>query len=384
MVAGLSVGIANSIVGLLAVDIAKTFFGSASPAAVASVSQLVPANSGAEIVFAFAMSVLAVRFRHKPLLLAGTIIVVISAVGSFFAPNLSSLQLLFALEGAGSIVVNIMMVTLIADNLPPDKKAKALGYIYSVGGAAALIIILLLGYITSLGGWRFGYLILAIPFSLAALILSFVVIPSKPNQQYTTKANPYVASFKQIFTNRSATAVLIANILTVAGAQVAIWAVAFYRTKFGLTREWTGLIYDLAIVLFIIAPLVAGRLVNRFGAKRLCVTSGFLAAVFVLVFFFVPFLWGALVLDMLHVWFASTALVAGACLVVDQVPNYRSTMVSLNNIFNSTGNAIAAAIGGALLYATNGIYGSVGAALGIMTIAGVAILFLFAKDPNRR
>jgi hypothetical protein len=56
--------------------------------------------------------------------------------------------------------------------------------------------------------------------------------------------------------------------------------------------------------------------------------------------------------------------------------------MSLNGFFDRIGNVIAPAVGGALLVST-GIYGAIGLALGIMTIAGAAILFFFAKDPNR-
>jgi predicted MFS family arabinose efflux permease len=140
---------------------------------------------------------------------------------------------------------------------------------------------------------------------------------------------------------------------------------------------------EIAIVIFIVAPLVAGRLVNKFGAKTLTLISTVLAAFFVMVFFFIPNLWVAIVFDMLHVWFGATAGVAFVCLVLEQVPKSRGTVMSLNRVFNSIGETIAPAVGGALLLLTGGMYGAIGLALGSMTIAGVAILFFFVKDPTR-
>jgi predicted MFS family arabinose efflux permease len=100
-------------------------------------------------------------------------------------------------------------------------------------------------------------------------------------------------------------------------------------------------------------------------------------------FFFIPNLWIAIVFDMLHVWFAATAGVAFVCLVLEQVPQSRGTLMSLNSVFNRIGETIAPAVGGALLVLTGGVYGAIGLALGSLTLAGIAILFFFAKDPTK-
>lgn len=378
-----AISISDAIITLLAVDIAKTFFGSADAAAVGAVSQLSTFNAAAEIAFAILLSVLAIRFRHKPLLLAGVILVVISAVGGFFAPTLLSLQLFYAMEGGGSIIVTIMALTLIGDILPAAKKAKAISYIISIGFAATLIVILLVGFIANVGGWRYGFVFLALPASAAGLALASAILPSKPHGEPATgKENPYLSSFKQVLTNRSATACLVASILTVAGTQVAIFAIAFYRTRFAVPREWTLGIFEVAIVIYVVAPLVSGRLLNKFGAKRVAVVSTILAAFFTMTFFFIPNLWIAFAFDMLHVWFAAAATPAFAYLVLEQVPKSRGTMMSLNSLFNTAGNVIAPAAGGALLV-TIGIYGVIGLVLGSMTVAGAAILLFLAKDPTR-
>src|SRR3990172_2210472 len=108
-----SAGISNSIISLLAVDIATTFLGSSSGASVGITSQLNTFNAAAIVAFAILLSILAIRFKHKPLFLLGVIFVVISTVGSFLAPTLLSLQFFYAMEGGGSIMVWIMAATLI-------------------------------------------------------------------------------------------------------------------------------------------------------------------------------------------------------------------------------------------------------------------------------
>jgi MFS family permease len=173
-----SVNASNSIIALLASDIAKTFFGSSNPANVAAVGQLSTVNAAAEVVFALLLSVLVIRFRYKPLLLVGVIFVVVSAVGSFFAPTLLSLQLFYAAEGIGSVMVTVLAFTLIGDSLSADKKTKAISYVRSVGPAIGLVGALLVVFIADFGGWRSDFLFFALPFSAGGLILASFALPS--------------------------------------------------------------------------------------------------------------------------------------------------------------------------------------------------------------
>jgi MFS transporter, putative metabolite:H+ symporter len=381
-IAMFSTGLANSILALFATDMANTFFGSGVTIGVASVTQLSTINMAGEVIGAIVLSILAIKFRHKRLLFAGTIFIVISAVGSYLAPNLLTLQLCYALEGVGSVVISVIAMSLIADSLPAAQRAKVIGYLFSIGAAVTLAMIPAVGLITEMGGWRLGFATLAFPISLIGLFLALFLVPNpkRLEQSPAVKRNPYVEGFRQIIKNRSAAACLIANLLTVAGTEVAIFAIAFYRIQFGATRGETVLIYEFSIILFILAPLVSSRLVTRFGAKPIALITTFLAACFTGIFFFVPNMWLALTLDMMHVWFAAMAIPAFAVLILEQLPKYRATLFSLNSFFNNIGKVLAPLIGGVLLVFSSGIYGMVGFVLGGMTIIGCLVLFFAVKD----
>jgi predicted MFS family arabinose efflux permease len=239
----------------------------------------------------------------------------------------------------------------------------------------------IVGVLNEMGGWRFGLVTLMLPISLLGLVLAFFVVPSKPvYQAESNRKNPYVEGFRHIAKNKSAMAVLIGNLLTIAGTEVAIFALAFYRTQFGASTAQTLMIYEVALVLFILAPLASSRLIPRFGAKRIAISSTVLAAVCTIIFFFVPNLWLAVVFDMAHVWFAAMSIPAFAILVLQQLPNYRATVFSLNSLFNNIGKVLAPIIGGTLLIISSGAYVTVGLVLGSTTVLGCLILFLAARD----
>src|SRR5512137_2024053 len=96
VLASFAVGLSNPMLSMLSTDIANTFFANASPASLGLVAQIGTVNSAAEVAFALLMGFLAVRFRSKPLLLLGAVLLFLSALGSFFAPNLPSLQFFYA------------------------------------------------------------------------------------------------------------------------------------------------------------------------------------------------------------------------------------------------------------------------------------------------
>jgi MFS transporter, DHA1 family, inner membrane transport protein len=376
-----STGLANAILTLFTINIAKTFYGSVTPVAVGSVTQLGTINMAAEVVGALILSILVIKFRHKRLLLIGTILIIVSSFVGYLAPDMLTLQLSFAIEGVGSIMIGVIAMTLIADSLPQGQRAKVISYLFAIGAAATLAMIPIVGILTEMGGWRFGLITLMLPISILGLILTFFVVPSKPvYRDQSIVKNTYTEGFRQIVKNKSATACLIANLLTIAGTEVAIFALAFYRIQFGASAAQSIMIYEVAVVLFILAPLVSGRLIPRYGAKRIAVISMVLAAVFTALFFFIPNFWLAFTLDMAHVWFAAMSVPAFAVLVLEQLPNYRATVFSLNNLFNNVGKVLAPLIGGTLLIISAGAYSTVGLVLGGTTLIGCVFLFLAVKD----
>jgi MFS transporter, DHA1 family, multidrug resistance protein len=382
LVAGISAGITDLVLVNFATDIAKTFFGNAGPTSIGAVSQLSTVNAAGVFLFTIISSFLIIRLKHKQMYLAGLFLIIASSIGDFLAPSLVWLQVFFVVEGVGSVIISITSATLIGNSFPPEKKARALSFLLAIGASTTLIMIPTLGYINSLTGWRFCFAFLVLPAALAGLILCAYAIPPTANvKNFVQKENPYKESMKLILKNKSALACLIASLLTVAGGQVAVFAMAFYRTRFGAPRELTLGFYEVAILLALIGYLSSGLLINKFGAKKIAIFSTAVNCLMTATFFFIPNLWIAFSLDMTHVWFASLATLAFAYLGLEQVPKYRGTMVSLGNLFNTIGNMIAPALGGVLLtYATGLRYGAVGIALSMMTLTACGVALVWIKD----
>ena len=316
--------------------------------------------------------------------MAGVLVTIISAIGNFYAPDFFTMQIFFLLEGIGSVIVGVMSLTLFGDLFSPKKRARAVSYLAATVWITALISFPWAGLIANIMGWRFIFILHVLPISLVGLMLAFFFVPSKiRTPTKIVKETSYLKSFKQILTNKSATACLVATIIAASGRKVGIFGIAFYRQQFSMSLDFTVIVSLSIIIINVVGSFVAGRLTNRFGAKPMVVGGRMLSGVFTIMFFLIPNLWGALLFDFLQVWFASIAAPSYKCLALAQVPKSRGTMMSLNHAMGSLSRTIAPAVGGTLMVLTLGFYGAVGLALGGLTIASALILLLLTKDPTR-
>jgi DHA1 family inner membrane transport protein len=373
-------GTAGAVLTLFLPEIAETFLGSTSRASIGVAGQTSAVNNTAEVVLAFLMSIMAVRFRHKWLLLAGSVLVAFSSFGTFFAPDFFTFQIFFAMEGAGSVIVSILAFTLIGDTLPFNKKPRAISYVSASLILSGLIGMIVLYFLGSVAGWRSGFLILGVPLSIAGLILVFFGVQSKSRAQQTrTDKGAYVRAFKQVLLNKSAFSCLIGRMVA-SMSVVGLFVLTFYRQQLLLSQGWALGIALINGGLFVIGSLAGGLLINRFGSKPVTVVCGFISGVLTAAFFSMPNLWLTMAFNFASVIIGACVIPAIICLTVDQVPGSRVTMLSIHRIVGNAGDAIGAAVGGAILALFS--WQVLGIGFGAFMIASAAIFLFLVKQPT--
>jgi predicted MFS family arabinose efflux permease len=205
-----------------------------------------------------------------------------------------------------------------------------------------------------------------------------------PNHRAVKRLNsnkhPSLDGFKSFLINKSAVLTLVAGMLGRTSI-MGTFAIAFYRQQLGLPLNFASMIFMIAIGMYALASLIVGRFVNRVGARTLGTICAFVNGIFIMVFFFMPTWYFALPLDMMHVWLGAIVFTSFQCLTLDQVPNYRPTMMSLRSLFLTLGAMIGAALGGTILIVF-GSYTSVGILFGVLSIAS-AIAFFGTKDTTK-
>jgi predicted MFS family arabinose efflux permease len=370
------------ISSLFLVDIALTFFGTTDNAAIGAASQIIVFSNIAAVIFGLLNGILSIRFKHKTILVFGSICIIIGTVGCILTPNFFGMQIFYPFDGIGSVTVGAMAFALIGELLPVNKRGKAIGYVTASGMLAATIGFPIAGVLAGINGWRSVLLLYVLPISILAVISIIVGIPSSSEYPKTIRKEDYIQSFKQVLLNKSATACLFGNMFMQAAGVWSFFAATFWRQQYLLSIEFAAALTLAVTLIFALGNLIGGRLVNRTGRKRLVIMTWTIRSLLIPLVVFMPDFNSALITSFLATAVGGIATTAGPSLTLEQAPSSRGTMMSINTVFGSLGAAIGSFLGGVAL--TQAGYYGLGFTFGVFGLLSVLIVLLLAKDPYKK
>jgi predicted MFS family arabinose efflux permease len=330
-----------------------------------------------------AMGALTIRFNHKSLLLLALALQSGGALGFFFAPDFATALLFQFFIGTGVAMISIMVFSLIGELLPLKKRGLAVGLAVSTLFFAFVFVAPLSGFIESVAGWRSVLLWFIFPVSIACLILCLLVIPSKVRQEQPHVRSLYLEAFKKILFNKSAVACLVGSALIYFFNSVPAYAVSFYRIQFSVNPTIGGMFSAVAAVGGIFGAAGGGKLVNRYGRKTLAVASALFAGIFAVLFTFIPNMWVSVAFWAVAASSVAINMAALTSLVLEQVPEFKASMMSVHQTFGSIGSVLGLTIGSLVLNLYTNNFQLLMTIFGISGVAAALIILLFAKDPSK-
>lgn len=366
------------LVGLLLVDIGHTF---GYPVGVTAQIRTLAMSLGT--VSALLIGVLSVRFNHRLLLSTGLLLMSLSALGCGFAPVFAVMLISYSVQGVGGAMTSPMSLALVGEVFPREKRGGAIGWILAAEALAYVIGPPIIGLISDFGGWRLAYLGFVLPAILLSLLMVYRGAPSmRRSGQSAVKATDYLAGFKGVLSNRSASACLVGSALSgAAWMAVPIYAPSFFRQQFLMSTGSVSILVLVAAVCYTCGSLTGGRLVKRLGRKPLTVLGALGAGMFTILYTNLFDLWSSIGVVVLACLFAGIRLSASTGLILEQVPAFRGTMMSVRHATVALADALGSGIGGLVLLQLG--YGGMAAVLGSMGIAAAAVFQLLAIDPTK-
>jgi len=367
----------NMFLSLFLIDIALTFGVSVGVA-----SQIGMISAIATIVAGILMGALSVKYSYKCLLLIGAAIITVGVFGCYLAPSFAFVQFFYPFDGIGSVMASAMSFALIGSLLPLEKRSRAVGWAMAAGSLTFVIGAPLSVFIAAIAGWRSVLLWLFLPISFVGIVLAYFGIPSVSNEQKSTSnIETYISSFKRVLLNKSAVACLLGYSFFNASQVWGLFAVTFYRTRFSVPIEYASIILVMMTLTVALGSVAGGRLVIRFGRKRLAVFSLGLSSALIVLFVSIPCLWIVIVLDLTSVLFRGVGFVATTNLTLEQIEQSRGTIMSLSGVFCALGGAIGVAVGGSVL--DNFGFLLLAVVFGTIALMAVLIIYFFVKDPYK-
>jgi Arabinose efflux permease len=370
----LSTWLIGIVFQILMLDIAKSF-----DVQVGTASMAASVGSISGICFGLLMAAVNVRFNHKYLLMAGLGCTGLATLGYYFSPNFTLMLASNIGVGAGIAIVTAMTYSIIGDVYPLEKRGRAVGAIVASTTLASVIGGPTAGFLAGYGDWRMVMITLTLPTVIAGIILSALVVPKHRTVNTVQIKEPLFVGYKQAFSCPSALSALAVTMLMFAEGSISYYTVSFFRQQFGMTVTWGSSFVLIGSIVAAVGGVTAGLLVNRVGRKRLGIIAFIVSSFLTVVFMLIPNVEFSSSLSILRYWFAAMTSTAGGSLILEQLPKYRSTVMSLNTAFMNGGMLLSSLIGGFTL----NVYGFqvLGLVLGSLGIVGTIVWVTLVKDP---
>ena len=364
------------IMGLLLIEIGQTF---SVPVGVAG--QIGAFSSLIGLIFALLMGILSVKYNHKSLLLIGLLAYSVCALGCCITPNYWMMMVAFSLSGIGMAMVRPMAPAIVGENTPLERRSHAVGWLIAGGSISYLIGAPIVGYIANQWGWRTTFLVYMFPVSIISLFLAYVGIPGKrTTSESERKEVNYLDGFRKVFKNRSAIACLLGASLGMAAWTATLsYSISFFRQRFSVPTSWASIILSGLALCFTTGSLSSGYLINVFGRKKFTVISTLLLGMVTITFMNLGVFWLSLALAFFSCIVAGMRYSASDSLTLEQIPEFRGSMMSISSAASSLGSTLGAGIGGVTLVLWS--YGGLGLTLGTFGIVAATVYLLFAIDP---
>lgn len=362
-------------VTLLLVEIGQHF-----DAPIGLTGQLMTVSSIVSLVTSLLMSVLSLRYRHKSLLIAGLVLLGMSAMGCGLSTSFAMMICTYALTGLGVVMVTPMAMTLVAEWLPEEKRSGGVGWLNAGGGLSAILGAAAIGSIASVGGWRAPFLGYALPLIALGLLASWRGLPEAEEKPQSSQTTAFTG-FKEVFSNRSALACLAGSVLAnIANQGLSFFGVSFMKQEYDISAGLAALVFSAMCLGFSFGSVLSVRFVNRYGRKTSTIFGTLAMSACTVLALNAPNSLSCISLSILGLFLVSFRATGVTSLVLEQVPEYRGSFMSINRAAVNLGTALGSGIGGLILQRFN--WAALGLTLGVIGAAATGVYSFFVSDPT--
>ncbi|MDE0824320.1 MAG: MFS transporter [Dehalococcoidia bacterium] len=292
-------------------------------------------------------------YGRRPVLLIGLLLMALGVLGSGLAWSFASTLVLRLITGVGSAMLPPTVIAALADNLPPDKVGKAVGFIISsswVGVALGVPAIALLGHT---GGWRLPFYITG-GVSLGVWVMLWLWLPSgqkRTGQKRTDQKIDIFNRFKVIGRQSAPWYVLIAN----AAQQAALFGLMTYFAAYMIgiygwneanTAPGLAMLGVGAVIGSFAGGLIAGRTRRLDWLAAISLSGGVVTG---LLFALDASAWIVIALALVASMLVSVSLPVQMTLMMHLAGPSRGTAGGMLSTSNQVGGVIGASAGGLML-----------------------------------
>ncbi len=220
---------------------------------------------------------------RRRLLLVGIALFTAASALCGAAPTLWLLVAARALQGAGAAIMMALTMAFVGGTVPKEKTGSAMGLLGTMSAVGTAVGPTLGGFLLATLGWQAIFLA-NVPLGVLAFLLALRYLPADRQVGGDSKAHGAHAGMLQMLRDPALAAGLAMSALVSTVMMATLVVGPFYLSlALGLAATQVGLVMSAGPVAAALAGLPAGRLADRFGARRvtiaglLAITAGSLA-----------------------------------------------------------------------------------------------------------
>ena len=130
---------------------------------------------------------------------------------------------------------------------------------------------------------------------------------------------------------------------------------------------------------YILGSVLSGRVVNRFGRRKVALLASVPAEASLLLYYNTPSLWVTLGLGYAACVLFGTLHSVNTNLALEQIPSFRGTMMSINQAAGSLGSTLVVVLGGWALLEYGFRY--LGALIAVLNTLAFVVYWKMVEDP---
>jgi len=266
-----------------------------------------------------------------------------------------------------------MSSTIVGELYSGNERSKNLGIVFT-----GIPLFYVIGYLVvgRFSDWRNAFAYFAIPLMVLSLLLSLKAVPYI---QPRKSGESFFTGLREVIKNRSAVWCVLSSSLSSVWVICGGYIPSMYREVFEISVSRVAILTASLILFNAVSSFFGGRIIPRFGNKRVTAFCNISTGTLFIIVLSVRNLYISIACSLLVCILAGVNMSAGSGLNLSQVPDYKSSMMSVYSATARFGSSVNFAIMGYLL----STYGWSTAGLGVGglgILSGLLILF-FVKDP---
>ncbi len=208
--------------------------------------------------------------RRRPLL-AGLALFTVCSFGAAWAPSLDILIGFRFVQGLGSALTLVVIMSMVRDISTGVAAAKLFAMLMTIEGVAPILAPAAGGFVDSHFGWRAVMLVLA-ALGILVLLNSWVALPETlpPRKRVALSLGTVCRTYITIAKDRAflMPALAVSAVFFFLFAYIG-GATLVYQESYGLSAQQFGLLFGATGITIIFGAMVAGKLVSHFGLGKL-------------------------------------------------------------------------------------------------------------------